>query len=411
MTDSANTSTTINSAPRVHWLGTGLSSAPGIVRLASNNIALTLWYRTKSSADAIIKQVNNTACLPNSAKLDWDVLAQQVNRGDVVVSMLPGTFHVQAAKICLEKAAHFVSSSYLSPDMQQLDSDAMLQGLSFVNEVGLDPGIDHLLAHKLISEYKNSSCFNENNQIRFRSHCGGFPATPNDFRYKFSWSPAGVLKALKSQAKWICDGKTQTQAHPWKSITTEQIQLGNNRSEQFEAYPNRDSLPYVPHYNIPHNWNVHEFVRGTLRLDGWSKAWSSLFNTIESLEGPDGDSTIKAISDDLWQKYAYSPNEPDRVVLQVELAVNTVSNETVFHKSMVIDSIGNQSASAMARLVSNTVSMAVEDVLGGHCEPGVQGAPSASDTVDRWLNQTSENGDPVLTIDHTEIVASTRLSA
>ena len=100
-----------------------------------------------------------------------------------------------------------MSSSYIAPEMRALDAKAKEAGVALVNEVGLDPGIDHLMAHALVDEYKASDAFDAANEVSFLSYCGGIPKTPNPFRYKFSWSPLGVLKALRSPSKSIRDFK------------------------------------------------------------------------------------------------------------------------------------------------------------------------------------------------------------
>ena len=180
---------------KIHWLGAGLSSVPGIRRLAASGADMVLWNRTLSRAEAALEGLSTGV---KAAKLDWQVLEDAVEPGDVVVSMLPGTLHLQVAELCLKKQANFISSSYISPEIKALDDEARQAGLCFVNEVGLDPGIDHLLAHSLVNDYKHSTAFKPDNKHFFRSYCGGFPKQANDFTYKFSWSPLGVLKALRS---------------------------------------------------------------------------------------------------------------------------------------------------------------------------------------------------------------------
>jgi len=202
---------------RVHWIGAGLSTVPGIRRLANTDQALIVWNRTLKKATDAIKgtsgEKNGTA---EAASLDWDMLDASIDAGDVLVSMLPGDYHVKIAKMCIESKAHFVSSSYLSPEMNALHDEAVKQGVSMVNEVGLDPGIDHLFAHALVDSYKQSDQYSTDNKLFFRSYCGGVPAVPNDFKYKFSWSPFGVLKALTSPAKWLEQGDEQTTQHRGK---------------------------------------------------------------------------------------------------------------------------------------------------------------------------------------------------
>ena len=298
----------------VHWLGTGLSTVPGIRRLAVGSLPLVLWNRTVEKAEAAIAGLDTRAV---ARRFDVDEVSADVQAGDVLVSMLPGNWHPVIARLALEKGAHFVSSSYISDEMQALDSAAREAGLALVNEVGLDPGIDHLMAHSLVDQYRNSDQFSAENRVRFRSYCGGFPKIPNDFRYKFSWSPLGVLKALKSPSRSIRDGDVIDTARPWDALSNYAAKLPDGE-ETFQAYPNRDALPFMSAYQFDPEWQVDEFVRGTLRLDGWSDAWADIFAEIETLQGEAGDQRLQEMSDDLWRTQSYDEGEPDRVVLCVE---------------------------------------------------------------------------------------------
>ena len=375
---------------RVHWLGAGLSTVPGIRRLANTSQPMIVWNRTLAKASDAIKgtsgEKNGTA---EAASLDWDMLDASINAGDVLVSMLPGDLHVRVAKMCIESRAHFISSSYLSPEMKALQTDAVKQGVSIVNEVGLDPGIDHLFAHALIDSYKASDQYSADNKIYFRSYCGGVPAVPNDFKYKFSWSPFGVLKALTSPAKWMEQGKEQNTATPWKAVSDYDVLAANGKKETFEAYPNRDSLPFMEAYHFEDNWHVEQFVRGTLRLSGWTKAWASLFTEIESMNSDDMQPRLTAISDKLWTEHAYADGELDRVVLVVELEVRNAAGDCIWHQVHSIDDVGNDEGTSMARLVSHTVSMAVQSSVANDFAAGVHAAPSDAATVQKWMSELS----------------------
>lgn len=375
----------------VHWLGAGLSSIPGIRRLAVSGVNMVLWNRTLARATEALAGIETAA---TAAQLDWNALSAAIVPGDVVISMLPGTLHIKVATLCLEKEAHFVSSSYISPEMASFHADAKQAGLCFINEVGLDPGVDHLLAHSLVDEYKHSASYSPKNSHYFRSYCGGFPKVANDFTYKFSWSPLGVLKALTSVASWKQAGEVHSIGTPWKAVSEYTVKTTGNSIETFEAYPNRDSLPFMAQYGFPEQWNTQEFVRGTLRLGGWTKAWQYLFDEIESLEPGSAEQRLTAISDELWDKYAYSEGEQDRVVLCVELEVRDESQEQVlWHKSYDVDEAGKESGSAMGRLVSITVSLAVESVLNGELAKGVSAAPEKPAIVDDWLDKLRAMGE------------------
>ena len=185
----------------IHWVGTGLSAIPGIKRLIENGHKITVWNRSIEKAQSSLKGLS-----PEIQKFSIEALNSNLNKNDILISMLPGDWHVPLAKICLQKQAHFVSSSYISPEMLVLNSDFKAANLACVNEVGLDPGIDHSMAHFLVNDLKNSLPKNDVS-VDFISYCGGVPNIPNPFRYKFSWSPAGVLKALKSPSKSIKNGE------------------------------------------------------------------------------------------------------------------------------------------------------------------------------------------------------------
>ena len=174
---------------------------------------------------------------------------------------------------------------------------------------------------------------------------------------------------------------------PWNAISSYQAPL--EKAEKFEVYPNRDSLPFMEDYKFDPTWKVKNFVRGTLRLNGWSSAWQDIFNEIEGLSGKTGDDRLKEMSDQLWSDNAYEKNEPDRVVLCVSLKAE-IENSVKWHKTFVMDAWGAGGESAMSRLVSQPVSLAVEAVIQKRLEAGVQAAPSNIDIVDNWLSIIDE---------------------
>lgn len=363
----------------IHWCGTGLSAVPGLRRLLENGQDVVVWNRTVDKAQDAVGDLTD-----NLRKFDMDSLADNVEKGDIIVSMLPGDLHVPLAKIAIANEAHFVSSSYIAPEMRALDDAATAAGVSLINEVGLDPGIDHLMAHHLVEDYRASEACDNVNEISFISYCGGIPKIPNPFRYKFSWSPLGVLKALKSPSKSIKNFEEYDVARPWDAITSYTAPL--EQDETFEVYPNRDSLPFMQQYKFDPSWKVKNFVRGTLRLNGWKDAWSPVFQEIETLSGPSGDQRLTEMSDEFWDKNAYDPDEPDRVVLCVSLKVER-NGAPVWHKTYVMDAWGENGVTAMARLVSNPVSFAIEAVQNGDISAGVHAAPSDAKLVQNWMTK------------------------
>ena len=373
----------------IHWLGAGLSSAPGIRRLAVLEYPITVWNRTLAKAQAAVAGMSGTSAFARA--LDWRLLASRVRPGDVVVSMLPASMHLRAAELCLENRAHFVTSSYISEEMAALDEQARAGGLCFVNECGLDPGLDHLFAHALLDGYRHSAVFDSENIIAFHSYCGGFPLEADGFTYKFSWSPLGVLKALNTPARWIARGEERSTGAPYREIDTYLV-----NGEPFEAFPNRDSLPFIRQYGIGENWLIEDFVRGTLRLNGWAEAWQGIFDTVENATGAEGEQRLAELSEELWRQHQYAEGEPDRVVLSVELSARDKTGKQVWGRQYLLDSVGDDSGSAMARLVSVPVSLVVEAIMNGEVEAGVTPVPSDREHVDRWIELLRSSGENIV---------------
>jgi saccharopine dehydrogenase (NADP+, L-glutamate forming) len=376
----------------IHWCGTGLSAIPGLRRLLDAGHDVAVWNRTPEKAREAVGDLTSNIHAFSIANL-----GQMLSPKDVIVSMLPGDWHVELAELAIAHGAHFVSSSYIAPDMRALDQKAKDAGVCLINEVGLDPGIDHLMAHALVADYKASDAFDSENELSFISYCGGIPKTPNPFRYKFSWSPLGVLKALRSPSRSIRDFKELDVARPWDAISTYEAPLPT--AESFEVYPNRDSIPFMAQYEFETDWKVKEFVRGTLRLNGWSDAWADVFKEVETLEGEAGDARLKEMSDQFWAENAYDEGEPDRVVLCVGLKAEK-NGSPVWHKTYVMDAWGDTRGTAMARLVSYPVSFAIEAAMNNKIAPGVHAAPSDLQLVDAWMSEIGKLAQHLEVVDH-----------
>ena len=379
----------------IHWLGTGLSAIPGLKMLIENGHSVLVYNRTVEKA---IKALSDVKGDYQVFVFSLQSLEENVAAGDIVVSMLPGSFHVPVAELCLSVNAHFVSSSYISDEMRALNDAAKEKNLCFVNEVGLDPGIDHSMSHALVDDYKNSPEFSANNEHSFLSYCGGLSDIPNDFCYKFSWSPLGVLKALMSTSVSIRNGDVFTVTKPWESVELYPLPMPWGEDE-FEVYPNRDSLPFIEQYQMDDGLQIKQFVRGTLRYKGWKNAWGDIFSEVDTLDASIAEARLKEISDDLWDRYSYKDGEVDRVILTVELKVEN-DTEVVWHKQYLMDTLGNDNGSAMAQLVSCSVALAVEAVLGNEILSGVTAAPHQNKLVTRWLDQAEDISDHFVLIDH-----------
>jgi len=362
----------------IHWCGTGLSSGPGLLRLIGAGHDVVVWNRTVAKAREVV------GADADVRPYALDALTAALAAGDVAVSMLPADQHVGIAQACLAKGAHFVSSSYIAPEMKALDGAFRDAGLVSVNEVGLDPGIDHLMAHDLVARYRASDGYDPANAISFLSYCGGVPKIPNPFRYKFSWAPVGVLKALRSPSRSLRNFSELRVARPWDAISSYDAPLP--QPESFEVYPNRDSYPFLQDYRFDPDWQVRDFVRGTIRLNGWAKAWAPVFAEIETLQGPAGEARLAEMAAEFLRDNSYAAGEPDRVVLFVSLKAAR-DGVAVFDQTWAMDAWGDARGTAMGRLVSVPVSLAVESVLAREMAVGVQAAPHDPRLVSRWLGE------------------------
>ena len=366
----------------IHWCGTGLSSVPGLRRLISNGHKVVVWNRTVEKARKEVGDLTNDV-----RPFSIEALIAALEPGDIAVSMLPADQHVTIAKACLARGAHFASSSYIAPEMRALDGEFKAKGLVSINEVGLDPGIDHLMAHDLVARYRASPAYDAGNVLSFTSYCGGVPKIPNPFKYKFSWAPVGVLKALRSPSRSLRDFKELKVDRPWNAITSYDAPLP--QPESFEVYPNRDSYPFMEEYHFDKNWMVKDFVRGTIRLNGWAKAWDPVFREIETLSGPSGDARLAEMANEFLKENSYAPGEPDRVILFVSLKAEK-QGKPVFHETWAMDAWGTEQGTAMGRLVSYPVSFAIEAVAGKKLPPGVHGAPHDPAIVSAWLGEVKK---------------------
>ncbi|MFN7223209.1 MAG: saccharopine dehydrogenase family protein [Paracoccaceae bacterium] len=366
----------------IHWCGTGFSSVPGLRRLIDAGHKVVVWNRTVEKAREAVGDIAT-----DIRAFSMPALAQALQPGDVAISMLPADQHVPIAQVCLEAGAHFVSSSYIAPEMRALDAQFRDKGLVSLNEIGLDPGIDHLMAHDLVARYRASPDYHADNVLSFTSYCGGVPKVANAFRYKFSWAPAGVLKALRSPSRSLRNFSELRVNRPWDAITAYDAPLP--RPESFEVYPNRDSYPFMTDYRFDPAWKVRDFVRGTIRLNGWADAWAPIFREIEGLEGAspaEVDAALTARANVLLKDNSYAEGEADRVVLFVSLKAER-NGKPVFHETWAMDAAGDARGTAMARLVSVPVSLGVEAVLNREIPAGVHPAPHDARLIVRWLDQ------------------------
>jgi len=231
------------------------------------------WKITVGDVDIQLAQskINNH---PNGKAIAFDInnakqREEEILKSDIVISMLPAFMHGDVAKDCVRLGKHMATASYVSETMQELDQEAKNKGIILLNEIGLDPGIDHASALKIIDELKEKGC----NIHTFKSFCGGLVApesNDNPWGYKFSWNPRNVILAGQGTAQYLENGKMKFL--PYNRIYTQTETIEVNGYGKFDAYANRDSVGYREIYGLQ---NSKTMLRGTLRMPGYCKAWNA----------------------------------------------------------------------------------------------------------------------------------------
>jgi saccharopine dehydrogenase (NADP+, L-glutamate forming) len=309
---------------RILVLGSGLVSRPGIKYLLNQKeFLLTVASNELAKAIELIRDYPNAKAVEIDADNN-ESLKAIIKENDIVISLLPWTYHLKVAEICLNFGKHMVTASYVGEGMKKLDKEVKQKNLVFLNEIGLDPGIDHMSSMNTIDNVHAEG----GKVLHFYSCCGGLPAPEdnnNPFGYKFSWSPRGVVLASRNSARYLENGKiVQIESKElFLNYETEEIEeLG-----KYEVYPNRDSIPYKELYGLKDSLTVK---RGTYRNLGWC----STFKKIVDLDLIDDtpreelkDTTFKKMMGDL---VGSSPG--DNVKLKVAERINVPINDSIILK-------------------------------------------------------------------------------
>ncbi|HEX8040444.1 MAG TPA: saccharopine dehydrogenase C-terminal domain-containing protein [Chryseosolibacter sp.] len=259
---------------RILVLGAGRSSSVLIAYLLDHS-GSNEWHTTVGdvSFEAAREKIGSSA---HGEALRFDIRESDESRktiasADIVISLLPANFHPAVALHCLETGKHFLTASYVSPELKAMDQEVRKKGLLFLNECGLDPGIDHLSAMQMIDGIRSRG----GEISSFESFTGGLIAPDTDpenpWRYKFTWNPRNVVLAGQSTARYLSEGQHKYIPYQqlFRRITPIRIPgLGN-----YEGYVNRDSLQYIETYGLH---GIASMLRGTLRHPGFCAAWDIL---------------------------------------------------------------------------------------------------------------------------------------
>lgn len=366
--------------------------------------------RTISKAEKIINDKSNAKAISWTTD-DRALLDNLVDDADIVISMLPPTQHIPIAKACIKYKKNMVTTSYINPEMLALDKDAKGQNIIILNEIGEDPGIDHMGAKRMIDEIKNEG----GSVVSLTSYGAGLPSfeyNRNPFGYKFSWSPKGVMMAARTPAAYLKEGKRIDV--PAELLFNHHWLIDIEGLGTFETYPNRDSTRYREYFELDENVSLY---RGILRFIGWCNTLRNMkkLNLLDdnklqnfknrtyrefttSLTGNDNESggiaeflnmeenddTIKRLKwlgllddkkitmikgtnadllvDLMLKKMSYQPHEKDMIIVHDEIVAKFENRYEKRMSTMMVEGIPGGD-SAMSRAVSLPAAIAAKHIL------------------------------------------------
>ncbi|MRX27065.1 saccharopine dehydrogenase C-terminal domain-containing protein [Kangiella sp. HZ709] len=414
-------------------LGAGFVAGPLVEflkRRAENDITVASYLL--SEAEELARNFNSV----KSIQLDvsnQSLVQEALDGFDLVVSLVPAPFHPTIAKAAIQAQVNMITASYESEEMKNLAKDIKEAGITVLNEIGLDPGIDHLSAMQIIDQAHNKG----ENISSFVSWCGGLPAPEsnnNPLGYKFSWAPRGVLMALLNEAKYLNNNNPITISSDKLMSWTKPLSIAGL---ELEGYPNRESVSYKQVYGIE---EAKTILRGTLRYQGFSEiiqaahklgllslniievreqSWSDFLVTIndgasiESLQKSisqkafaalewldcfsDKVITVKTTPMDVFcellvEKLQYLDNESDMVILQHKFVIEKESGEEYYISSTLRTEGDASGYSAMSKTVGYPVAIASQLMLDGlYSRQGLQ-LPVTKDIYEPILAQLSQEG-------------------
>ena len=430
-------------AKKIFIIGAGRSASSLIKYLidlsVKNNFKLTVGDKDVS---LVKDKIDGHKC---ASAIRFDVLNDdqrilEIKNADIVVSMLPANLHFIVAQDCLKYKKNLVTASYVSKDIQSLNDQAQKQGVILLNEIGLDPGIDHMSAMKVIDDIKDRGGIIKS----FKSFCGGLIAPDydtNPWNYKFTWNPRNVVLAGQGTAQYIDSGKYKfiPYGQLFKRINTVNVL----NYGQFEAYANRDSLSYREVYKLN---DIPTLFRGTLRKPGYCEAWdlfvqmgltddsyemdvsgmnySDFFNSFIDVRNRDIKSYLKShfrVSDDViskveWlgffnqinlglekgtpaqilekileSKWLLKKDDKDMIVMQHQFIYDIDGEEHELHSSFVL--LGeDQTYTGMSKTVGLPVGIATKLILNGVIKSTGVRVPVSKDIYKPVLEELEQYG-------------------
>jgi saccharopine dehydrogenase-like NADP-dependent oxidoreductase len=276
-------------------LGSGMMVEPLIDHLLKNelNHVMIGTNMLESAKKLIEKKKNSRLAAEELDVMDESKLKELIRKSHLVVSYVPPFLHERVGKACLAEKKHMITTSYISEALMKLDPEVKKSGLIFMNEIGLDPGIDHLITHKVIHEAEKHG----DKIISYESWCGALPSPEfidNPLLYKFTWAPRGALLALKNEATQLINAKILKV--PSNELLVKTTNKNFHSCFKFEGYYNRDSLQYKELYNLK---DAETVIRGTIRFKGFA----FIFQSFKNLGLFDDTQISESIEN--WRNYFY----------------------------------------------------------------------------------------------------------
>lgn len=387
-------------------LGAGFVAAPLVDYLHRKHYQITVASYLLAESQAIANDYHGVNAIELDVS-DNEALSDAIRQHDMVVSFVPFIFHERVAEACIAESRSLVTASYETEKMRSLDAAAKAADVTIINEIGLDPGIDHLSARKLFDDIHKAG----EKLDSFVSWCGGIPAVSannNPLGYKFSWSPKSVLLAALNDAKYINNGREQIIPAAELLTTTEMVKVSDDL--ELEGYANRDSTSYVASYDIP---EANKVLRGTLRYPGFceimqlfkgiglldqsdtistwcNKPWADYIanhlsvsmadfkssltqpqrNAMDYLDLlgethhiPEADTILDAFCALLTEKLVYTETESDMVVMQHQFRSKTGAGDELLRTSTLVLEGEPNGFSAMAKTVGTPAAIMVDMIM------------------------------------------------
>lgn len=308
-------------------LGSGFVSEPVLAYFSRfPNFHVTIATNDQNSGNFLHSKYKPSSSLTICDVTKKNLISPLIKTHDVVISLLPAPLHPLIGQYCLEASKHMVTSSYISPELKAMNEQVKAKNLTFLNEMGFDPGVDHIVTLKVRDDIKALKGKIES----FESHCGALLSPEyldNPFNYKFTWSPAGVFRAI-SDARFLKNNKIEEVSKRELMYNVKELNVSNKL--KLEYYPNRDSLIYKQLYGLD---DAQRVIRGTVRFPGFTEVTAGLMELgLFNQDGETGSSWVDFIERNIKLESDVLSIFPDAAIEQLRLKFPEIAKNFSFTK-------------------------------------------------------------------------------